>query len=159
MTNIKQLKKERKNGSIRALFTLMILAVITRFMGGYNETRDKIAIKTNGIPFLKASCLAPRFNNDEAQVGPIAAILAIVSLAIGAGVFIIVMVIVPGVAGEIITAFNISAENPFYDDVQNVDDKASSNFNLLWVALLVAVATTIISMVAGLIMIFMVKRQ
>jgi hypothetical protein len=73
------------------------------------------------------------------------------------GIIAIVLTLMPSIAGDIMTAINVSADNPFYNLTQAAPTKATSSFNLLWVAVLVAVVVIIIAGVAGLAFMFMRK--
>jgi hypothetical protein len=98
-------------------------------------------------------------NNDSAQAAPMAMLTAVLGAAIMLGIVVIVMVLMPSIAGDIITAINVSESNAFYTLVQGASTKATSSFNLLWVAALVAVVVIIVGGVAGLAFIFMRGRQ
>lgn len=88
-----------------------------------------------------------------------AMLAAVLGACIMLGIVVVVMVLMPSIAGDIITAINVTDTNPFYTLVQAAPTKATSSFNLLWVAALVAVVVIIIGGIAGLAFIFMRGRQ
>lgn len=122
-------------------------AIINRFKEGYSY----------GVSLAK-KWLAP-FSGTEAQAAPMAMLAAVLGACIMLGIVVVVMVLMPSIAGDIITAINVTDTNPFYDLVQAAPTKATSSFNLLWVAALVAVVVIIIGGIAGLAFIFMRGRQ
>lgn len=74
---------------------------------------------------------------------------AIVGAAVGLGVVTIVLVLMPGVAGQVITALNITSSNPFYSIVQAIPGQTGSSFSLLAVAALVVVVMIIVGTLMG----------
>ncbi len=86
----------------------------------------------------------------EGGLAPYAIIGAVVAFAIGLGVIAIVMTLMPGIAGDVTTAINVSADNPYKTIVDNGPTKISSSFNLLYIAALVGVVALIITIIMGL---------
>lgn len=74
---------------------------------------------------------------------------AIVGAAVGLGVVAIVLVLMPGIAGNVITALNVTSTNPFYSIVQAVPTQIGSSFTLLGIAALVVVVMIIIGTLMG----------
>jgi hypothetical protein len=103
---------------------------------------------------------AKRFlGDDSAQAAPMAMLTAVLGAAIMLGIVVVVMVLMPSIAGDVITAINVSEDNAFYNLTMDAPTKAASSFSLLWVAALVAVVVIIIGGIAGLAFIFMRGRQ
>jgi hypothetical protein len=99
------------------------------------------------------------FNNESAQAAPMAMLGLVMAAAIMLGIISIVLTLMPSIAGDIMSAIDVSASNPFYNLTQDAPAKAASSFNLLWVAVLVAVVVIIIAGVAGLAFMFMRPSQ
>lgn len=89
-------------------------------------------------------------NDETAGLAPFAIIGAVVAFAIGLGVIAIVMTLMPGIAGDVIDAINVTNTNPFYNTVQEAPTQIGGSFNLLYIAALVGVVALIITIVMGL---------
>lgn len=110
--------------------------------------------------YAEGKSQAKRFlGDDSAQAAPMAMLTAVLGAAIMLGIVVVVMVLMPSIAGDVITAINVSETNAFYNLTMDAPVKAASSFSLLWVAALVAVVVIIIGGIAGLAFIFMRGRQ
>jgi hypothetical protein len=85
----------------------------------------------------------------KGQVAAFGLMGAIVGAAVGLGVVAIVLVLMPGVAGSVITALNVTADNPFYSIVTGVPTQIGSSFTLLGIAALVVVVMIIVGTLMG----------
>jgi hypothetical protein len=127
----------------------MFEKAINNFKEGYNR----------GVSWAKKQLnVVPMFSDESAQAAPLAMMTAVLGAMIMLGIIIIVGVLMPGIAGDIITALNISENNSFYTLITQIPAKATSSYNLLWVAVLVSAVVIIIGGIAGLAFLFMRSR-